>query len=224
MSTLPKDWSRLPPDEEPLLTALRAGDEEAFLALVGQHQSAMTRVAAAYIGNPAAAEDVVQETWMRALRGLDRFEGRASLKTWLYRILTNTAITHGQREARTLTFADLAADAPAEPAEDPERFLPAGDEWAGHWVNGPAAWRAETLEDRAARRELLAAIQAAIDALPPAQRTVISLHDVEGWPSKEICNILEISESNQRVLLHRARVKVRQALERYFAEAANDER
>lgn len=209
-----------PPAERALLQRLRAGDEAAFLELVEKYHTSLVRLAGAYTGSPAAAEDAAQETWVRALRSLDRFEGRASLKTWLFRILVNTAITHGKRAGRTLTFSDLAAADAAGLAEDPERFLPAGDEWAGHWQTDPAAWRAETLEERAVRRELLARTQTAIDALPPAQRTVITLRDVEGWDTQEICNTLEISESNQRVLLHRARAKVRQALERYLEEAA----
>lgn len=200
-------------DERQLVAALRAGDEAAFLRLVEKHHAAMVRLAAVYTGSPAAAEDAAQEAWVRALRSLDKFEGRSSFKTWLYRILTNTAITQAKREGRTLTFSDLTPEGELEPAVEAEHFQPAGS-----WANDPAPWRSETLEDRQGRRELLAQVQAAIEALPPAQRAVITLHDVEGWAVKEICNILEISETNQRVLLHRARAKVRRALESYLDE------
>lgn len=224
MSLLAEGQPRLPPDEGALLAALRAGDEAAFLALVERHQAAMVRLALAYVGSPAAAEDVVQETWVRALRSLDKFEGRSSLKTWLYRILTNTALTHARQAGRTITFSDLAGD-DDEPAVEPERFQPASDpEWAGHWAVEPRPWRLESLDDRLIRREVLSRLQAAIDALPPNQRAVITLHDVEGWESKDICNVLGLTETNQRVLLHRARAKVRRALERYFDDEAVDER
>lgn len=205
------------PEEQQLLAALRAGDEEAFMALVERYHAAMIRLAATYVGSQAAAEDVTQETWVRALRSLAQFEGRSSLKTWLFRILTNTAITHAKRDGRTIPFSDLEhpSSNDDEPAVEPERFLPVPG-GGGQWAVDPAAWRAETLENQVTRRELLTRIQAAIDALPPTQRAVITLHDVEGWGSKDICNILDITETNQRVLLHRARSKVRRAVERYL--------
>lgn len=209
------------PDELALVKRLRAGDEAAFTALVTQHQAALVRLAASYVGSPAAAEDVAQETWVRALRSLGQFQGRSTFKTWLFRILVNTALTHAKREGRTVVFSDLAGAEADEPAEAAEHFLPASDpEWAGHWAADPRPWRRETLEDRAVRRELLRATEAAITALPPNQRAVITLHDVEGWQSLEICNVLGVSETNQRVLLHRARAKVRRALERYLEETA----
>lgn len=204
------------PDESQRLAALRAGDEAAFLALVEQYHAALVRLATTYVGNPALAEDVAQETWVRALRGLERFEGRSSLKTWLFRILTNTALTYAKRAGREVTFSDLAGN-DDEPAVEPEKFLPASDpDWAGHWAAPPQPWPAEGLEGRVERRELLRQVEAAIADLPPNQRAVITLHDVEGWAASDICNVLGLSETNQRVLLHRARARVRRALARFI--------
>lgn len=208
--------SSQPVDERQLLAALRAGDESAFAALVDQYHAAMVRLASSYVGSQAVAEEVAQETWARALRSLDQFEGRSSLKTWLFRILTNTALTTAKREGRSIPFSDFAPDAEDEPAVEPERFY--GPDHASHgwWAVHPTPWQAEALEDTVVRRELLARIQQAISGLPANQRAVITLHDVEGWETKDICNILGITETNERVLLHRARAKVRRALERYF--------
>lgn len=206
-----------PPAEQSLLAALRAGDEAAFLTLVERHHASLVRLAASYVGSQAAAEDVAQETWAKALRSLTQFEGRSSLKTWLFRILTNTALTVAKREARSLPFSDFDSLEADEPAVEPERFLPADHpQWPGHWAAFPNPWPADAPEDRLAQRELLTHIQRAIDALPATQRAVITLHDIEGCDSKEVCNILAIGETNQRVLLHRARTKVRRAVERYF--------
>jgi RNA polymerase sigma-70 factor (ECF subfamily) len=197
--------------EKDLLAALQRGDEAAFLSLVNQHHSAMLRVCRLFVSDLAAAEEVVQDTWLAALESLHRFEGRSSLKTWLYAILTNKAKTRGVRESRSLPFSALEA----EPAVDPERFHPKGQEWAGHWAEKPRPWE-RVLESQALSNELLATVQAAIENLPESQRMVISLRDIEGWTSAEVCNILDLSETNQRVLLHRARSKVRRALEVYF--------
>jgi RNA polymerase sigma-70 factor (ECF subfamily) len=209
-------------DEQMLLAALRAGNEAAFMHLVDQYHAAMVRLAMVYVQSTMLAEEVAQETWLRMLKSLDRFEGRSSLKTWLFRILTNTAITYGKREGRQIPFSDLerAGDEADERSVDPERFIPSEDrEWAGSWAVDPQPWAGNVVEDRLVKREIVARIQQAIEALPANQRAVITLHDVDGWESKEICNVLEISETNQRVLLHRARSRVRQALERYFEEA-----
>jgi RNA polymerase sigma-70 factor, ECF subfamily len=198
------------------LDALRAGDEEAFMALVNRHQAAMVRVAQIYVSRRDIAEEVVQEAWVGALRGLDRFEGRSSLKTWLFRIVANLAKTRAVREGRTIPFSALRSpDSVPEPAVEPERFRPPGDpRWPGHWASKPSEWP----EHRLLERESLRRIEAAIEALPDSQRAVISLRDIEGWSAEEVCNALELSETNQRVLLHRARSKVRQALESYFDE------
>lgn len=209
--------------EQELLAALRAGEEAAFMALVEQYHASMVRLAASYVGSTAAAEDVAQETWAKVLRSLHQFEGRSSFKTWLFRILTNTALTVAKREGRQVVFSDLAPEAD-EPAVEPERFVGAGDaEWGGHWVEDPRRWKLSP-EDQVAQREVLAMVGQAIEALPDVQRAVLTLHDVEGVAAKEICNILGLSETNQRVLLHRARAKVRRALESWFDQEAEDVR
>ena len=219
---------RLISDEEwKLVQALRAGDEAAFEALIERYHASLVRLAMLYVSDRAIAEDVTQETWLGVLEGLPRFEGRASLKTWLFRILTNRAKTRGQRESRSIPFSafwDPDAE-PAEPAVSPERFLPDDNPVTPHhWAVKPAAWD-EIPEEYFLTRETLAHIQKAVEALPPSQREVITLRDIEGWTADEVCNALEISETNQRVLLHRARARVRRTLEVYFDEGrSSDER
>jgi RNA polymerase sigma-70 factor, ECF subfamily len=202
-------------DDQQLVAALLAGDEQAFAALVDLHGPALLRVAMAYVPSRAVAEEVVQETWIAVMRGIEGFEGRSSLKTWIFRILTNVALRGGSRERRSVPFAALAAQDPEAPAVDPDRFLPADHElFPGHWVVAPARW--STPEEGLLSAETRAVIVAAIDELPPAQRTVIALRDIEGWSSEEVCAALEISAGNQRILLHRARARVRAAIEEYF--------
>jgi len=204
-------------DDARLIEGLRSGDEAAFATLIDAHSSSLLRVARSYTGSGAVAEEVVQETWLGVLRGLERFEGRSSLKTWIFSILTNIASTRGARERRSVPFSSLADREAAEdePAVGPERFLPDDhDRWPQHWALGPTAW--QTPEQGLLSAETRELLRIAIEALPPAQRTVISLRDVEGWLSEEVCAALEISPGNQRVLLHRARAKVRTALEGYF--------
>jgi RNA polymerase sigma-70 factor (ECF subfamily) len=198
------------------VAALRRRDGDAFAALVDRHSSAMLRVAMAYVPTRAAAEEAVQETWIAVMRGIDRFEGRSSLKTWIFRILTNVSMRAGPRERRSVPFSALAAaEDSGEPTVDPDRFTPADHErFPGHWLVMPTRW--PTPEDGALARETRGVIAAAIAALPPAQRTVIALRDVEGWSSEETCEALEISAGNQRILLHRARARVRQAVEDYL--------
>jgi RNA polymerase sigma-70 factor, ECF subfamily len=196
--------------DEHLLAALKRGDERAFIQLVERHHSLMLRVARRYVGSAAIAEDVVQETWVGVLNGLDRFEGRASLKTWIFRILTNRALSRAERESRTMPLSSLGDD--DGPAVDPDRFRPEGDRWPGHWWTSP-----ERLpEERLLARETLALVGEAIAELPERQHLVILMRDVEGWTSDEVCQALAISEANQRVLLHRARSRVRSALETYL--------
>jgi RNA polymerase sigma-70 factor (ECF subfamily) len=204
-------------DDEQLLLALRRRDEQAFTTLVDRYHARLVRLASLFVANQAVAEEVAQETWIGVLQGIDRFEGRSSFRTWLFRILTNQAKRRGQREARSIPFAAFSqADVDdAEPAVAPERFLPAGDEWAGHWVSYPQNWR-ELPEEEFLSHETRALVQQAIDALPLNQRMVITLRDVEGFPAAEVCNALAISETYQRVLLHRARSKVRGQLEQYL--------
>lgn len=207
-----------PLDEMALIEALRRGEESAFVTLVGRYHQSLLRMASVYVSSRAAAEDVVQETWLGVLRGLDRFEGRSSLKTWIFRILINRAKTRGERESRSIPFSALAStdDDAGEPAVEPERFLlPDHPRWPGHWASFPSDWD-ELPEQLLLSAETRAVVQRAVDALPPSQREVITLRDIEGWTSDDVCNALVISETNQRVLLHRARSKVRRALEQYL--------
>jgi RNA polymerase sigma-70 factor, ECF subfamily len=199
-----------------VVRALRAGEESAFVALVEQYHPSLVRLASIYVRDRSVAEEVAQETWLAVLNGLDRFEGRASLKTWIFRILANIAQTRAQRDSRSLPFSSLG-DESSEPAVDPERFAPAGERWAGHWKSYPERW--DTLpEERLVGDETRSRIEGAIERLPSIQRQVITLRDIEGWSAEEVCSALELSETNQRVLLHRARSKVRQALEAYLAQ------
>jgi RNA polymerase sigma-70 factor, ECF subfamily len=204
-------------DEHVLIAQLRQGDETAFLQLVGQHHRALLRAARAYVPDQAVAEEVVQETWLGVLRGLPNFKGRSSLKTWIFQIMINRAITRGQREARTVPFSALATPERAEshPAVDPSRFAGPNSEYPDHWTAAPRPWDMNP-EQLFLSGECRQHIEDAITALPPVQQQVILLRDVEGWESEEVCNALGISESNCRVLLHRARSRVRQVMEDYL--------
>lgn len=205
--------------EKQLIAALRAGDEAAFMRLVEQNQNAMIRIAMMYVNNSAVAEEVVQETWVAVLKGLDRFEGRSSLKTWLFTILTNRARTRATREARYVPLNVSGEVDDDEPAVSPERFnAPDSGHDPGHWVwdNRPRPWD-DMPESRLLSQETMRVIMQAINALPTNQREVIRMRDVEEFTSEEVCSILSLSETNQRVLLHRARARVRQALESYLA-------
>jgi RNA polymerase sigma-70 factor (ECF subfamily) len=202
-----------------LLVRLRRGDELAFRTLVERYSATMLRVARLHVRDRQAAEEVVQETWLAVIKGLQRFEERSTLKTWLFRILTNRAKTRGEREARSVPFSALAAaDARAdEPAVDPDRFRAPDDQYPGGWAAPPPRW--ETLpQERLLSQETLQRVEEAIERLPPAQRAVIRLRDVDGFDSDEVCELLGLSHGNQRVLLHRARSKVRAALERYLGD------
>jgi RNA polymerase sigma-70 factor, ECF subfamily len=204
-------------DDVRLVQALRAGDDAAFSELVSRYHSSLLSVAMLYVKNRSVAEEVVQETWLGVIQGIERFENRSLLKTWIFRILTNRAKTRATREARSVPFSELAGFESDDegPSVGPERFRGVDDRWAGHWASPPASW-AGTPESRLVSKETLAVIRSAIEALPPAQAHVITLRDVEGWSSEEVCELLELSEANQRVLLHRARSKVRGVLERYL--------
>jgi RNA polymerase sigma-70 factor, ECF subfamily len=201
--------------DEETLAALRRGDEGVFVELVQQHQALMLRVASRYVRSPTVAEEVVQETWLGVLSGIERFEGRASLKTWIFRILTNRAITRAQREGRAVPFSSLGDTGAAEPAVDPDRFRPEGDRYPGGWKCSPDPLP----EERLLARETLDLIEGAIAELPERQSLVIVMRDVEGWAAEDVCAALDISEANQRVLLHRARSKVRSCLESYLDPA-----
>jgi len=203
-------------DERTFKRALEDRDERAFVELVNRYQGPLTRLALVYCGSRALAEEVVQDTWLGVLRGIERFEGRASFKTWLFRILVNRARTHAEREGRLIPFSSLEGEGGAEPSVSADRFLgPDPPEWPGHWSAPPRSW-GDSPERELLSKETLELVEGAISALAPAQREVITLRDVEGWESADVCNVLGITETNQRVLLHRARAKVRAALERHF--------
>jgi RNA polymerase sigma-70 factor, ECF subfamily len=208
------------PEDLRTVEALRAGDERVFRELVESYHASLIRVALMYVRTRAVAEEVVQDTWIGVLRSLPRFEGRSSLRTWIFRILANQARTRARREARSVPFSSLAAPGDDAPTVDPDRFLDPGHAaYPGHWAAPPRSWEGIP-EDELLARETRDRVQGAIDALPGSQRAVISLRDVEGWSSEEVCDLLEISEGNQRVLLHRARAKVREALEEYLGGRA----
>lgn len=192
------------------VSALLRGDTGAFARLVDEHHDTMLRVARAMLRDGAVAEEVVQETWLAVLDGLGGFEGRSSLRTWMFRILTNRASTRAKREGRSVPFSAFG-DGDGEPVEA-ERF-----DVTGHWVDPPDRWR-ETPERLVGDREVLDRIAVAIDRLPERQRVVIVLRDVKGWSSDEVCNALDLSETNQRVLLHRARTKIRADLDTWLKE------
>ncbi len=205
-------------DELALLKALRTRDEAAFTYLVEQYHPALVRVAQVFVHDSAIAEEVAQETWLAVLNGLDGFEGRSSLKTWIFTILANKARTRGQREGRTLPYSELDESLGNPPTVDPARFNdPSAGKWPNHWAAGaePASWEGIP-EDILLAQETLQLIRHEIDGLPENQRLVITLHDLDLMSPQEICNILAISETNQRVLLHRARARVRDALEGYL--------
>ena len=205
------------PEDRRLVEALKAGDERAFSDLLTQYHSSLIRVAMMYVSTRVVAEEVAQETWVGVIKGLARFEGRSSLKTWIYRILTNTAKTRAEREGRTIPFSSLAGGGgDDDPVVDADRFLDASHHtWGGHWETYPRSW-SEMPEQRLLSSEMRNRIEEAVDTLPVTQRTVIRLRDIEGFSSDEVCSLLDISEGNQRVLLHRARSKVRASIEDYL--------
>ena len=204
-------------DDAQLVERLRAGDEASFAALVDELTPALMRMALAYVPSRAVAEDVVADTWLAVIKGIDRFEGRSALRTWIFQILLNIARTRGQREKRALPFSSLrrqSDDGADEPAVDADRFQGGDGVRPGWWSKPPAEWEgADVRLENDETRDLL--LQAIAD-LPPRQREVIVLRDLQGYSSEEARNILGVSETNQRVLLHRARSKVRAALEDHF--------
>ncbi len=196
--------------EELELAALRAGDEAAFLALVNRFHGAMLRVASMYVKSRASAEEVVQDSWLGVLKGLHLFEGRSSLKSWIFSILVNCAKTRGARDSRTVPMSALVDLSEEEgPSVSPDRFRDDAERWPGHWSQPPEPWPDARVESN----EMVALVRQGIQTLPPSQQAVMMLRDVEGWESEEACELLGISEGNQRVLLHRARSKVRAFVE-----------
>lgn len=203
--------------ERGLIAALKAGDQSAFAQLVDQHTGAMLRVARGYVASTEVAEEVVQETWVALVRGIGSFEGRSSLRTWLFTILINTAKSRGVRDRRN---SDLEVLAFTGGTVDPARFRDSGDPYPGHWLPAetPQAFP-DTPEGSVLGDEMVAVARRELDLLPERQRTVVTLRDMLGMDSAEVCELLDISVANQRVLLHRGRAAVRQALENYLKEA-----
>ena len=214
----PRRYSRavdqpLSREDARLIDGLRAGDEAAVATLMHRYGAGMLRVAQMYVSNRSVAEEVVQEAWIGVLRGIGRFEGRSSLKTWLFRIVANTAKTRGVREARSVPFSSF--DDVHGATVSPDRFLDEFERFPGHWSAPPGSW-AGIPEERLVAGETMDVIRREIERLPETQRTVISLRDIEGLTAEEVCNALDLTETNQRVLLHRARARVRAALEEYL--------
>jgi RNA polymerase sigma-70 factor (ECF subfamily) len=202
-------------DEARLVAALRNGQESAFSELIDRYQSSMLSLAQRYVRSRTIAQEVVQETWLSVLKGIDRFEQRSSLKTWLFRILVNQAKSRGIRESRNVPFSALDGEG-SEPAVESERFFDRHHErWPGHWAAYPSSW-SDIPEQRLLSRETLECLKDSIRALPERQRIVVTMRDVEGWSPEEVCGALEITDANQRILLHRARSKLRRELERHL--------
>ncbi len=200
-----------------LVQALRGGDEAAFAELVARMTPAMLAAAAGHVPSRAVAEEVVQETWLAVLTGLHRFEGRSSLRTWVFGILLNVARSRGAREGRTVPFSSAFPPDDTGPTVDPARFGGPDQEWSGHWASPPRSW--DLPEPALLSHEVRVLLRAALDALPPRQRAVVHLRDVEGLDADEVCALLDLEPGNQRVLLHRGRARLRQVLEDYTDEA-----
>lgn len=202
------------------LARLRAGDEMAFRELVRRHDAMMRRIALSFVQTASVADEVVQETWLAVIRGLAHFEGRSSLKTWIFRILVNRAQSRGARERRITPFSSLVDPGDDQGATvDPSRFLPPGTTFDGYWAVSPSRFF-ELPEERLLADETSRLVADAINVLPARQQQVIRLRDIEGWEAEEVCDSLGVSAANQRVLLHRARAAIRAALEEHFSEVA----
>ena len=207
-----RSGTKAPAEDLALVKRMLAGDEAAFTHVVGRYHGSLIRVAMAFVASRDVAEEVVQETWLAVLSGLPAFEGRSTLKSWIFSILTNRAKTRGVRDKRTVAFSELSNPGSDEPAVDPQRFTS-----TGAWSAPPSRWDRDTPEQLLLRQEARGVMEKSIAELPPSQRAVVTLRDIEGLDAAEVCNILELSETNQRVLLHRGRSKVRAAFERYVA-------
>jgi RNA polymerase sigma-70 factor (ECF subfamily) len=203
-------------EDADIVAALRRGEEDVFATLVSEYSGPLLRLAQEFVPSRSVAEEVVQDTWLAVLGGIDGFESRSSLKTWLFHILVYKAKARGAREAKTVSFSSLAVD-PGERAVPEERFRGSDHRWAGHWASPPIAVDSVP-EQRILAHELRDRIAAALEALPEVQRIVVKLRDVAGWQASEVCSELGLTDANQRVLLHRGRAKVRAALEQYLGE------
>jgi RNA polymerase sigma-70 factor (ECF subfamily) len=201
------------PEDTVVVARLRGRDEAMFAQLIDLWSPGMLRAARAFVSDEHAAQDVVQEAWLGVVRGVDGFEGRSSLRTWTYRILINCAKKRGVRDARTIPVGELASEDHG-PTVDPARFRGRGDPYPGHWRAHPPAWPSP--EDDAVASETRHHLAAALAGLPARQRIVVTLRDVNGYTSDEVCDLLTISQANQRVLLHRARTAVRAGLATYL--------
>ena len=210
------------PEDTALLPRLRDHDEAAFALVVDAWSSGMLRLARSFVTTDASAHEVVQDAWLAVITGLDTFEGRSALRTWVYRILVNTAKRRGEREHRVVPWSSWVPDAVERdgPTVDPVRFQGSAEPYPGHWRESPAPW--PTPESEVLSGELERVLTAAVDGLPARQRIAVVLRDVEGHTADEVCAILDISATNQRVLLHRGRAAVRAELERYFATAERE--
>ncbi len=214
--TSPAKGTALTGEEQTLIARLRRGDEGAFDELVNKHHGALIRMALSHVADRETAEEVVQDTWMAVIESLNRFEGRSSLRTWIFGILIHKAKDRGVREKRHMTFAAFESfDDENEEAIDPSRFQQSG-EWAGHWAFPPQPWDDQTPEKLLASQQAVNAMRRAIDALPATLKDVLILRDVEGVEAKEVCELLKITETNLYVRLHRARERVREAVESYM--------
>lgn len=207
------DAARWTPDEE-TVAALRAGDERTFHDLFQRHCPAMKRIARGYVHSDAVAEEIVQETWLAILTGIDRFEGRSALGTWVFSILINQAKTHITRERKALPFSSISPSGGDEPAVDADRFQTDDDAWPGHWATPPRPWQRP--DRRALSLEARERLKEGLSQLPDRQRMVVGLRDVDGLSSAEVCGLLELSPENERVLLHRGRSRLRATLEAYI--------
>jgi RNA polymerase sigma-70 factor, ECF subfamily len=205
----PTRWT----DDEAIVASLRAGDERTFRDLYQRHCPAMKRVARSYVESDAVAEEIVQETWLGILTGIDRFEGRSALRSWIFSILINQAKTHSVRERRTLPFSSISPAGRDEPAVDADRFQNDDEAWPGHWATPPRPWQKP--DRRALSLEARELLKAALSELPDRQRVIVCLRDVDGLSSGEVCGLLGLSRENERVLLHRGRSRLRAALEEY---------
>lgn len=208
------DHGKASADDLALVRRLLAGDEAAFTQVVERYHGPLIRFALLFVANREVAEEVVQDTWVAVLNGLSSFQGRSALKSWIFSIVANRAKTRAVREKRTITFSELSSpDVNDEHAVDPDRFTA-----TGAWASPPGRWDRDTPERLLLRQEALGVVEAALAELPPNQQAVVTLRDIDGLDAAEVCNVLEISETNQRVLLHRGRSKIRSALERYTLE------
>jgi RNA polymerase sigma-70 factor (ECF subfamily) len=204
-------------DQRALVDALRARDPRAFHSLVEAQYPTMKHVARSYVDSEAVAEEVVQETWLAVVRGIERFGHRSSLHTWIYAILVNKARTHGAREHRTLPFSSAGQPGETGPTVDPDRFQSDEDAWPGHWATPPRPWQKP--ERKLLSLEIRERLREALNELPARQRAVVTLRDVEGLGAQDVCELLDLSAENQRVLLHRGRSRLRRSLEAYVNAA-----